>query len=469
MAITVNFWSTFSKRKNSTAQPPAQADQSFSCVLKSDSGILNPVLEIGLPMISSPAALTYAQIPSYNRYYWVTDWQWSGGLWLCSLAVDPLASYKAVIGASSRYILRAAADYNADIVDSFYPPESHVTVTIEPHSFGWHNNFTNGRFVLGIVSGKGGLLGSTDYYILSPADMRALMSYLYPLSSGSWTNYVDVSSIIDRAVYNPSDYIVSCKYFPLALGGIEQDELLAFGNFETNVAVEPLSKPDQWPTYQHDYSLPSDWLSRDARERCSPYCSIYYWLNPWGVIDLSPEDFTLTDTVRVRIIPDLISGEGAIQIYALVNSIEILVAQQTAMIGYDIPLQGDTRDFGSMVAALIGGASTVTAEITAGMPPASIISTAGAVYADVARPSIEASSSGTPAIVNLTGASRLYTRRHTFPDQNISEFGRPLYDNRTISTLPGYIKCGDGDIQIAGFDEERTAISEYLTGGFYYE
>ena len=59
MALTVNFW-IFSKRENSTAIPVASPVQSFHCELKSDSGVLSPVLEIGLPMSTNPAVWNYA-------------------------------------------------------------------------------------------------------------------------------------------------------------------------------------------------------------------------------------------------------------------------------------------------------------------------------------------------------------------------------------------------------------------------
>ena len=60
MALTVNFWTT-SKKENSTAIPTGNPTRSFACELKSDSGILSPVLEIGLPMSENPAAWNYAQ------------------------------------------------------------------------------------------------------------------------------------------------------------------------------------------------------------------------------------------------------------------------------------------------------------------------------------------------------------------------------------------------------------------------
>lgn len=470
MALTVNFW-IFSKKENSTAVPAGTPIQSFSCELKSDSGVLSPVLEIGLPMSTNPALWNYAQIPAYNRYYYVSDWQWSEGLWLCSLEVDALASYRVQIGNASKYILRAAADYDPDIIDNFYPAKEHVNVSWSSYSFPWYNNFTNGSFILGVINGSGGALaGTTEYYILSSQEIKNFMSYLFPPSSVSWTSLNAMEESIYKSIYDPLQFIVSCKYFPFSVGGLESPAEIQFGNFTATAQwAEPLSKPNLWPIFSHDYSLPSGWLSRDARDRCEPFCDIFFWLNPFGVIRLSTSDFTLTDTVRVRITPDMISGEATIQIFSLVGASEVLVAQQTAMLGFDVNLTAINRDTPSAIAALIGGAALAGSEMASGLPPISILTSAGDAYASLAKPSISHSSRGTPSICMLDGSSRLYSRRHTFADSHVSEFGRPLYQTRTISTLSGYIKCGDGDISLPAYPEEARAVSEAMTGGFYYE
>lgn len=467
--MNVDFW-TFAKKANSTARPTANPAYTFSCTLKDASGVLRPVLEIFQSQAFNPALLNYARITSYGRYYYVSDWEWVVGRWECTLKFDALASFKTEIGAADKYILRAASAYNSDIIDTFYPTLERVNVSWSSYNFPWYNNFSNGRFVLGVINGEGAALtGTTEYYILSPAELKDFMTYLLPVGVKDWQQYNTLGDILVQSLYDPISYLVSCKYFPFTIGGIENDEYISFGNFLTTKLAEPLSKPEYWVYFQHDYTIPSNWLSRDAKERSEPFAHLCYYLNPFGVVDISTADFTLTDTVRVKVIPDLISGEAVLQIFALINNNEVLVAQQTAMIGFDVNLNALSRDYSSVVSSLIGGAARGAVEIAADQIPLSLISTMGSVMDSITKPTLSASTRGTPSIITLDGYSRLYYRRRLFVDEKNSEFGKPLYENRVINTLSGFIKCGDGDISLDAFPEEVDEISNYLTGGFYYD
>ncbi len=59
--------------------------------------------------------------------------------------------------------------------------------------------------------------------------------------------------------------------------------------------------------------------------------------------------------------------------------------------------------------------------------------------------------------------------RHNLVAEDRAEIGRPLYALRTISDLSGYISCVDGEHDIEALENEKSQISSYLTGGFFYE
>ena len=476
--MVVNFW-TFSKRKNSTSRPTGNAAFTFSnVVLKDESGILQPILEIFQSQAFNPYDLNYAYIDDFHRYYYVSDWVWIVGRWECRLIVDVLASFKTEIGVHDKYILRCASAYNPDVVDSFYPTINKINATWSSYNYPWDNtNFINGTFVVGVIEGHGlNLMGTTQYYILDMTGISQFMQYMFP-DSDQWANFNTLNEYLYKSIYDPLQFIVSCKYFPFTIYGNDTYSI-GFGNFYTRFGgdgTRPLSniwllgQPSTWNVFQHDYTLPSDWLTRDAKYRTEPYTNVYFYLNPFGIIALSPDDFTLSNTVRVRITPDLISGEATLEIFSLVNNNEILVQQRVAMLGQDVNLTADSRNMAAAVASLVGGAVKGTAEVAMGNIPVSGISEMGNAALNMLQPVAETASRGSPSVKTVDGHSRLYVRRSQFVDEKNAEFGKPLYENRVINTLNGYIKCGDGDISLDCFDEESNQISEYLTGGFYYE
>ena len=117
MSLAVNFY-TFSKRINSTARP-STPELSVQAVLKDNSGVSEPVLEIN--MTNNPGNLNYAYIPQFSRYYYVNDWVWILGRWEVSLSVDVLATFRPTIGSTNKFVLRSAYEQNKAINDIFYP------------------------------------------------------------------------------------------------------------------------------------------------------------------------------------------------------------------------------------------------------------------------------------------------------------------------------------------------------------
>ena len=109
---------TYSKKVNSTAHPSTSGGTGYSCTLKDPSSLLNPVI---LLKISNPTNKNYAYIEEFGRFYWIRDWVSDHNMWEAHLQVDPLASWRSGIRASSQYVDRA--DQNVidnGIVDGKY-------------------------------------------------------------------------------------------------------------------------------------------------------------------------------------------------------------------------------------------------------------------------------------------------------------------------------------------------------------
>ena len=189
--MTVNFWS-FTKKSNSTARPSATPAQSLDCKLKDQSGVLRPVLEVA--GISNPSALNYAQIPTYGRYYYVTDWTYYRGIWEASLQVDAMATYKNVIGSESKYVLRSAHARDINLVDDLYPSLTWAVDEEYTGTFNWSRSITAGHFVVGIVNRSQHLGMPVTYYDIAPSEIRDLMELMLPQPVTSWKASLDYTN-----------------------------------------------------------------------------------------------------------------------------------------------------------------------------------------------------------------------------------------------------------------------------------
>ena len=485
MALTVNFW-TFNKKENSTAIPSGNPTRTFSCTIKSDSGILSPVLEIGLGMDVNPAAWNYAQITSYYRYYRVTDWQWSDGLWLCSLEVDPLASWRSHIGNSSHYVLRSSYDHNINALDEFYPAlSSRPNYYTDTADFGFSQSFSAGYYVIAIAA-KGTGAGPVTYYVLTASEIADLVDYMLASptdGADTWLDtFANMADILYRSIYSPFDYIKSCKWFPIG-SQAQYNQILRFGNYEAvNLQGQAMAigallgrNAAAWPSYTQSLDLPSNWLTLEAKYRTPPYAHLYILFNPFGVIELNPMDFADATQIVLQLYPDYMSGDALLKIYKHVGSTDYFITQRTSKISVDISLTAATMDFSGVVGGILGAAGGIVGAATAetGVGAAiGAISTAGGIASitAAAAPTMSASIGGNVGGArSMDGIATLIYASTYFANEDNNDFGKPLLDTRTLNTIPGYIKCGDGHILIPGYADEIRRINEYLTEGFYYE
>lgn len=477
--MTVSFWTNLYKRSNSTMQPIGSAAGTFNCVLKDASGILNPVIEISNGATWNPSIYNYAYISNYGRYYYVSDWNYIGGRWECSLEVDALASHKASIGAQSMYIVRSSAEYNKNLIDDFYPMQAaRHTNYVDTNSFNFQRDFDDGMYILGIANRAAYGTGAISYYAMSSSQIRSLVQYMLVSASEVWdqTTFNGMTDTLWRAIYSPFDYIKSCKWFPLSPVSSGTSVLLSFGNYNTGLSATLL--PNDFANWGHSrktLSLPSGWLNRDAKSRTSPACNIYLVCNPWGVIELNPMDFTDSSTIAVVYYPDFMSGDSLLKIFKVVGSTDYLLTQRTAKTAIDINLSSASIDASGLISGILGIAGASIGIATAGSGEAianGVLAAAGSTVSAAASavPTLRNSVGQTAnSAVSLEGTISLIVTEQYFASENNAEFGRPLNEVRQISTIPGFIKCGEGHLFVDAYPEERDTIEAALTDGFFYE
>lgn len=127
------------KRENSTKRPTANPLLTVDALMRNDSSIITPVLELHKTAPINTRVMNYVFIPAYDRYYFVKDWVWETGLWLIYLSEDVLASWKDTIGNYHDYVERAAdlSVWDGTVIDRIYPMTGKVVVDRKVHSSPW--------------------------------------------------------------------------------------------------------------------------------------------------------------------------------------------------------------------------------------------------------------------------------------------------------------------------------------------
>lgn len=468
--MLVNLYS-FSKRPNSTKQPPV-SDPSMKVLsnvqLKEGTNFLNPVLIFSPNLLSgtfSPSAFNYASIPYWERYYYITDWTWANGVWECSMRSDPLASFKSQIGNTSAYVLRAANDWNGNIIDTFYPALANKQITAIPlNSLFYGITLSQGSFVLGVIGNDPTYrIGSVSYYILNNNQMNRFMTYI--LSNSLFNDMVisEISSGLFETLFNPLQYVVSCMWFPFDIYS-NVTGTIHLGYWDTEVSCKVLTTLIH--TTHTRSTLPSHpQISRGQYLKYAPYTRITMYLPPFGSIPVDPSFTNYGNLIYSKITTDLTTGQGNLRVALTdASSVEdtLYCAERDGQVGVNIELAQVASDYAGVIngaAGAVGSAFTLN--------PSGIMS--GVMNAlEASMPKVTSTGSNSSFLVNNLDPKTI-VEFTLLPDEDKSEFGRPLYAVRQINSLSGYIKCGESDHAFSCTDSERAEINNNLSNGFFYE
>lgn len=489
MAITCNFYS-FSKRENSTARPTGSGT-SFSCTLKEPTSIEAPTLELA---IASPTFYDYAYIPSFDRYYYVTDWTYNRGVWEVTLAVDVLASYKTEIGASSIYVLRAANAYNNEIKDTMYPVKSSVNKAVAQGTlYQWAAGLNQGTYIVycnnGQIDTRDLSTGSLNYMAFSPTEFAHLLQALYPDTTQSWKDWLGIPAynMWAAALLNPIDYITKVVWIPLSPSAVADnyDLLTYFGYYEAKYETEPdPENPGQSTSHMvlhHpissfrkiqtvDITIPhrSD-LTRGAWADAEPFGRYYCYFAPFGIIPLDSVMMSKATTLQATAALDCTSGDLKLTLRTIgdYGSFKDVLYEGVANVGVEIPVDKAKSEGVKGFQAGIGAASVVVDYLTGNY--AGIASDVTGTIGTLTAAPPGGSTTSPKGLLSLGDTIYLYHEYYDFVDSDNTNKGRPLCEVRQVSGLGGFMVTNNGNISIPGTAGEKAAVRRYLEGGFYYE
>ena len=482
--ISVDFWNTFGKERDSTTQPSTDspAKTTLECLLKDSTSILHPVLK--LRVAGSPTTLNYAYIADFHRYYWVDDWTFGNdGCWYCSLSVDVLATYKGFILQDEEYISRTSHPSYIDnnLPDNVYPITTDIFESDLELSSVFVSNPVDGSFVLGVIANGQQTFGAATYYIMSQQALLLLIGQM--MGNLDWTGYTtqDIATSVLECFFNPFQYIVSCKYIPIKYASLPGTDVVTikYGVWEfssisakvinpSTCILPSLTYTGQLPRHPQIESTGFNWLN------ASPYSNYRVFYPPFGNIQLDAKWFINNPAFKLIFHVDLISGNCMLQIQNN-NSTKM---ELSANISVDVPLAqmpvDFTSAFGNMMPFTNTSSLANSAIQTAGMTVSKFLGgVANSFGAEVSTDVSILEGGGNLGALTATPVLGAYFRKITTPAGKyigspcckILTIGNLLQDNKET-----FVQCSTSHIKAGwAYTEEQEQLEQYLLNGFYLE
>ena len=461
MAYTIKL-GTFTKLENSTAQPVTTGWAQYDIVFKEGAELSNPTITLQVDL-ATIAPFNYAELNS--KYYWIMSrTMLRNGYCVIDLKIDVLASYKTEIGAATLYVLRAAAAANGTIRDNFYPITAYSQTSISYQDAGTvPQGFNSGVYVINI---SGTNTGASTLLQLTPANFKVLLTNLYTAINGFQLTDV-IAEVVKRWGGNPQTLINGAMWFPYAFPANVTPQNIKIGAWDSGVQGSIIEDPQlTLATISYSLGKHPQAPTRGDYLNIAPYARYELCVPGAGVVSL--DTTKLVDQTGIRIYRKMDAFSGQMIVSVTGNPADYVIAYLTSQIGIPINLKsGSSGIIESGVNAL---ASTALAAITGS--PAAI---AGAVTAGIGA-AAEAHG-GVPTSTNMSAgcASIMYEQgwlSDTFyfvTDADNTEHGRPLCENRQISTLSGFIQVSEGYVPIPGPLPEQMEVKRLLEAGFFYE
>ena len=355
MAISATFYKN-DKKVNSTKLPVSSPDDiMLSVELKDVVNLFTPSLIISTDTfvsgghIINPMKWNYCYLPDFERYYFVRSWSWVLGRWECSLEVDVMASFKTEIGNTSAFVLRAASQYDPDLIDTKYPTETQISgaeqdtqtpsgniVTV------WNTNIKNasiddGFYVISVINDDDNAIGGVSHYALSAYSMAELMNKLY--SAPTWMGITDanISNDLQKMLINPIQYINSCMWIPVGFTGGVGVRTIPIGWWSITLSTGYAYRLDTANCVKDvsvSFPLTKTHPQFDAQKRrwlqLSPFTTAALYFPPFGFIPLDMTKIYMSSSLEVSVRLDVITGKG------------------TLFIGHKYKIGNDTFDGGTI-------------------------------------------------------------------------------------------------------------------------
>lgn len=480
--MTVTFWKTFSKRRNSTLVP-STAGVELTCYLKDDTSMHDPVLRLQ----TSEFGYEYAKIAwgtgGPEKYYFVVDVvSINNNIVEYHLTEDSMATNKTAIGATSAHIVYSSTGYDPMIIDSRIQVlnSRRRVAKIKPNSE--------------VFTGPGGYI-LTVYNNIAASNNSSGFAMSYFLNENAmgtvreWFADDDVyAAFADYFEGDPLGAIFNCIWVPYNCSGVgTMTNVVNIGN-RTNTQDHFDFGPNAecyvingFPTIDGtvDFAMHANYSDFRMAE---PYTTGQVFLPGVGNVDICMGDWIHTTTLYVKYRIEVCTGN--IKYCLLPGSNSAFVIQSfDCNVAANCPL-GKVSNNGAGIMTGIGATVGGLASLAVGIAShgATLAVSGGlAAIAGAASTALANNKHGTSISGSFGARGASY-----YPDIVYSEYavetedpdsatyialkGRPYGGTvATISSLSGYVECEGASVGGSMSAKEKEEINTYLNSGFYWE
>lgn len=483
--MDIKLW-RYSKRKNSTNRPNNNMAVIMSGELRDNTSIINPVIAF---RSSGVYNFNYAYIPLFARYYYINDWQFIGGLWQASMSVDVLATARDLLYSSTQYVTRSASSRDGALMDTAYPITTNYTV--KTYSTYMYGSTLGSSYVVGIV-GQGNTTGVVDYYAFSAANFEAFANKLL----GDFINNVqsgitEISEDLTKVLFNPLQYIVSCRWYPIDLSIGSASRTISLGWWTVTANCLPLTNSTLIRTYSKGLIWTPHPLadSRGAYLNFAPYTEYFLTLKPFAAqIPLKCGGSTV-NLIEATVKIDIASGGAVLTVTNNYQNPDASFSTRTlatinASLGADVPMAQISADVYRAAGQALQLAGDVGGKLSSGvlrMASGGIVSGASAVIGAVglaATGICDVASAASPDVSmvgsvgdrsNTDNMIELMIIYHDVANNDPEHIGQPLMRRIALKNLSGFTMCANPDFKSDGTKSEDEMINRYLTEGCFLD
>lgn len=465
--MTLELYSNFSKRRNSTKIPTSTPAQR-TVHLKTPTDMDKPTFLLDGTLDNS---VNYVKFN--GAYYYVNVVRSvANNLWEIECSMDELATFKTDIGNTVANIAFSSTGYDINMIDSRIAIKS--TKQIYSPAGVASGLSSTGCYILHVMNQDtdSASNGMATGYALNDTSINKLR---HELNQG--TVWQDLQQLFGKAM----DSILSLIWIPVPIDSVPKVTdltVINIGNHSISGLnnVKLLQQSSVYKPTEVTITLPFKY--NDFRDG-SPYTTATLYLPTIGNIDLNMSDLMTDPTMSIELAVDCANGDA---IFYIKNYDGYILQTVTTNLGVNTPLAQTTSNVRGGVAGLgtaVGGAATAMFSGFTGNI-AGFVGGASALLAGATSSALSFNQRSTSIKGGIGGKASADKTNYVFTGyyqdtedctnaNYIALKGRPVGQTHAINNHSGYVQCIDASVSIAGLRHEADAINAYLNSGIYYE